>query len=189
MSNRASQIIVLCEDKLHYVFVKRFLKKWGVSNHAIREEYQQGQGSGAANVIADFPKQLEAVRSRSHRAITILIVVIDADNKTVEERKGELEKALEDAGMPKVADDERICCVIPKWSMDTWLAYLQDGNASEDESYKNSLRFRNRESEAHPLIDMLAESCKAQGVLANAPPSLMNACSQFDKIRHALLGA
>lgn len=190
MSNRASQIILLCEDKLHEVFVRRFLKAWGVvglNRKIYVPPYPEGEGCGSQFVISNFPDQLKAVRSRS--AVTVLIVVIDADNKTVEERKGELEKALEDAGMPKVADDERICCVIPKWSIDTWLAYLQDGNASEDESYKNSLRFQNRESEAHPLIDTLAESCKAQGVLANAPPSLMNACSQFDKIRNALLGA
>jgi len=46
--SKASQIIVLCEDKAHEVFVKRFLKKgWGVKPRAIRKPpYSSGKGSG-----------------------------------------------------------------------------------------------------------------------------------------------
>ena len=192
MSNRASQIILLCEDKLHEVFVRRFLKAWGVVglNYKIYvKPYPESSGCGSQFVISNFPDQLTAIRSRRD-TVKVLIVVIDADNKTVEERKRELEKTLEEVEpkMSKVAADEHVCCVIPKWSIDTWLAYLQDGNASEDESCKNSLRFRNRESEAHPLIDMLAEKCKQRKALVGSPDSLLKACKEFERIRDALVG-
>ena len=192
MSSRASQIIILCEDKLQEVFVRRFLKAWGVlnRNHKIRVlPYPKGKGSGSGFVVSKFPEELTALRSRS--AVTVLIVVIDADDKTVEQRKKELEKALKNAGMPKVADNECVCCVIPRWSIDTWLAYLQGKEVSEEKSYKNELGFRvrNKESKSHPLIESLARTCKKQDSLTNPPRSLMNACSQFEKIRNVLLGA
>lgn len=191
MGNRASQIILLCEDKLHEVFVHRFLKTWRVVD--LNRKFRvppypaEGKGCGSQFVISNFPDQLTAIRSRS--ATTILIVVIDADNKTVEERKRELEKALTEDGIQKVASEEPVCFVIPKRSIDTWLAYLQGKAVSEEKSYKNEMGFRGNESKSHPLIDSLVQTCKDQGSLANAPQSLMNACSQFEKIRKALLGA
>ena len=46
--SKASQIVVLCEDKAHEIFVKRFLTRgWGVKPRAIRVVvYPNGKGSG-----------------------------------------------------------------------------------------------------------------------------------------------
>lgn len=188
MNNRASQIIVLCEDKLHDVFVRRFLKKWGVANRTVRVlDYPQGAGSGAAYVIANYPEQLKAVRSRS--AGTALIVVVDADNRTVKQRADDLKNSLKQASMPDVGNDEPVCCVIPKRSIDTWLKWLQGDSVDEEMSYKQQLGFRMKESEAHSLIDILAEKCRRREKLETPPDSLSKACGQFEKIRSVLSGA
>ena len=63
--SKASQIIVLCEDKAHEVFVKRFLKRWGVKPRAIRvPPYPDGKGSGKKHVEDKISLEANALRRR-----------------------------------------------------------------------------------------------------------------------------
>ena len=86
--SRASDIIVLCEDRLQEVFVRRFLKQgWGIKQPPIRPVPYPHGGSGGAgekHVRDNYPNQLKAYRDRSAKAKTILIVVMDADVDTVQ---------------------------------------------------------------------------------------------------------
>ncbi|MEI6421241.1 MAG: hypothetical protein WCP55_03425, partial [Lentisphaerota bacterium] len=84
MSNKPSQFIILCEDKLQESVIRRFLKKgWDIQERLIRRShYPNGAGSGEQHVRNKYANELRAYRSRS--ASTVLLVVIDADTKSVE---------------------------------------------------------------------------------------------------------
>ncbi len=91
---KASQIIVLCEDKAHEVFVKRFLKKGcGVKPRAIRvPPYPSEKGSGKNHVVDNISLEAEALRRR--HALTILMVIQDADELSVDQVKSNLDAKL-----------------------------------------------------------------------------------------------
>jgi len=73
------------------MFARRFLKKWGVSNRKYTvPDYPNGEGSGKKFVKETLPKEVKALRSRS--ASTILLVVLDADEFSVDQVKDDLNK-------------------------------------------------------------------------------------------------
>jgi len=113
--SKASQITVLCEDKAHELFVRRFLKKgWGVKPRAIRvPPYPNGKGSGKKHVEDNISLEAEALRRR--QASAILLVVQDADEHTVEQVRGNLDNKTE----PHRAANEPIAYIIPKWHIQT----------------------------------------------------------------------
>jgi len=188
--SRASEIIVLCEDRLQDVFVQRFLKRgWGIKKPRVRVVAYPQSGSGGAgekHVRDNYPNQLKACRTR--HAGTILIVVMDADAGTVQEHHRELERACGCAQPPVGVRqaNEAVVHVIPKWHIETWLAYLANGNVSEDRQYKSEYGFRGCESKCHQLVDRLATACKNGEQLANVPDSLSRTCREFERIRGLL---
>lgn len=182
--SKASQIIVLCEDKAHEVFVKRFLKKgWGVKPRAIRvPPYPNGQGSGKRYVTNNISLEVEALRKR--HASTILLVIQDADELTVEQVKSNLEAKI----LPHRDDNEPIAYIIPKWHIQTWIAYLNGEDVDEENksTYKINYGRISELKDSHPLIDKLANNCKANKQLQSPPASLVTACEEFSRIRNIL---
>lgn len=182
--SKASQIIILCEDKAHEVFVRRLLKKgWGVKPHAIRvPPYPNGQGSGKKYVLDNISQEAEALRRR--HASTILLVIQDADELSVDQVKSNLNEKLQS---PR-NDNEPIAYIIPKWHIQTWIAYLDDKNVNEEDknSYKNEYGTLSKSKHAHSFIDKLADSCRENIPLQSPPDSLTAACEEFDRIRNAL---
>lgn len=190
--SRASDIIILCEDRLQEVFVRRFLKQGrGIRQPPIRPVPYPHGGSGGAgekHVRDNYPNQLKAYRDRSAKAKTILIVVLDADVDTVQVHHNELEAACQQA-RPAISArqaNEAVIHVIPKWHIETRLAYLDDVRVSEDRQYKPDYAFKGCESSCHPLVDKLAAACKNGQRLTNPPDSLVQACREFDRIRGLL---
>ena len=189
--SKASQVIVLCEDRLQEVFLCRFLKHgWGIAIRDIRVvPYPHGSGGAGEKHVRDrYPNELKAYRARSARAITILLVAIDADDKTVQTHQQELDEACgcEQPAVTVRQVGEAVVHVIPKWHIETWLAYLDGIKVSENGQYKASHTFQGRESDCHPLIDKLAATCRNGQQLTDPPDSLMQTCREFGRIRGLL---
>lgn len=84
---RPSQVIVLVEDIRHQQFVWRYLRRCGLEQHAIRlVSYPAAEGSGEQWVREQFGIDVKAYRLRRAHAETALIVIIDADALSVQER-------------------------------------------------------------------------------------------------------
>lgn len=188
---KASQIIVLCEDKAHDVFVRRFLRTgWRIKQRMIRvPPYPNGLGSGKQFVRDNVAKEVKAYRSR--QASTVLIIVIDADEKEVANIQDSFDKEIEDHTKKKGrGEKEQIAYVIPKWHIQTWLAYLdgQDVDETDKTKYKNAFGAKSRRDtkKVHQLVDDLAEKCKNRTELQSPPESLVMACTEFERIRAAL---
>ncbi len=135
MSNRVSQIILLCEDDPQESLVRRYLKQCGQNTdppylraiNASREVH----GGNVQWVLQQFPGQLMACRQRhiSHTN-TLLIVVADADKFTVECRREEF------IATPPLNPSDPLVILIPRRHIETWIRSAIGNAVNETDDYK-----------------------------------------------------
>ncbi len=177
-------VILLCEDKQLSAFSRRFLKKRGINQIAEIERPPESVGGSRKQwVNREYPRQLEAIRQRSGVA---LIVCTDADELEVNQRIKDLNEACNKAMIEPRRDDEPVSMIIPKWNIETWLAYLR--GESFDENKKDnrpSSRYTGREKECKDQVQRLIEMCyDKQRLNEPAPASLKAACKEYKKLNH-----
>ena len=140
MPERIARKVVLTEDMEQQKLVRKYLEKCG---HNLREcEFLPRRkwpgGSGEQNVRHEFPVQVRACRSTTgKKASALLVVMIDADRKTTNERGQQLSKALEDADEDPLGHDELIVVLIPRRHVETWIRALLGTKVDEEADYKN----------------------------------------------------
>ena len=81
------KITVLCEDKQHESFIRRFLKKRKRNVYAVS---RARVGAGDQFVQDNYSVQLDAVRKRGG----VLVVMIDGDNYSLEQRLKQMDDSL-----------------------------------------------------------------------------------------------
>ena len=188
MRNKSSaQFIIVCEDKQQDVFARRFLKFSKINRHNIytkRCRNPKTTGDAKDWIRKNLPDQLQGFRSYTRKnksTARILIVITDADDKTVEQRI----KHITSECNPTPNSNENVCFIIPKWAIETWIMYLRDGQA--DESYK--IQKKDRLKEEGLCLDhvkKLKDMCDSGSLSKDAPGSLHKACTEFQRIRSAL---
>ncbi|MEH2297833.1 MAG: hypothetical protein V7K88_01855 [Nostoc sp.] len=177
MSQRRVQIVVLCEDRQHEVFARHFLKKRGFRGNIRLIICPDGSQSAEQYVRLCYPKEVKAYRSKGTYLSIGLVVVIDADKKTVEERLKQLDDALIGDSQQIRQPGEAIAIFIPKRNIETWINYLQDETVDEETEYSKL----NNESLCKPYVENLVNQCY-QGLDENAPSSLQAACEELQRI-------
>ena len=84
------EIVLLCEDQSTNTFVRRFLRGRQFKARDITTlPLPHGSQSGEQWVRAKYPGQLKAIRSRQGAC---LIVVLDADRHTTQQRRAQLDE-------------------------------------------------------------------------------------------------
>jgi hypothetical protein len=135
--SKPSQVIVLVEDDRQEMLVYRYLKKRGLRTRI--ESSPSGKGSAESWVRKSFAKEVTAYRIRQAKASTALIVVIDADTHTVQDRLNQLDQALMDAGKQRIdAGTEQIARLVPKRNVETWILCLNEQEVDENTDYKRT---------------------------------------------------
>ena len=144
MSNPA-QITILAEDSRHARFVRAYLRRKfpHLSQRVIRiAPMASGRGNGAQWVLNRYAIEVKAYCTR--QAQKWLIVVIDADNNSVQDRLRELHRRLVDSDDERLricrVDTEQISRLIPKWSIETWIVNLNGETVDEAIPYKRQPR-------------------------------------------------
>lgn len=172
----AIQVVILCEDKQHETFCRRFLKTFGFDLRTVTVE-RVGNGQGAADdwVLKRYPIELAAHRRHGSPTQKTLIVMLDADGRTGSERRAQLLRACADRDERERESDERVVFAIPRRTIESWIAYLDDGQVDESKPYPK-LR---RESDCWPMVDKLAEACRSRDPLPDAPEELQATCLEF----------
>jgi hypothetical protein len=140
MSDRVSQTILLCEDDTQERLTKAYLKKCNLPFgppyvKAIVASREQ-QGGNVAWVLNRFPKELHACRQRGKKAKTLLIVVIDADNHTVENRRRQVLDRMATAGLEQFGSNEPAVLLVPKRHFETWIRALLGELVTEEQDCK-----------------------------------------------------
>ena len=134
---KPSQIILLLEDALHERFIYRYLRKLGYGRHLMRfARSPSGVGSAEQRVRERFALEVRACTRR--QAKTTLIVLVDADTHTVQERIAQFDSSLREAGIPMIPDNtRRIARLVPKRNIETWILCLFDVQVNEETDYKH----------------------------------------------------
>ncbi len=134
---KPSQVILLLEDALHERFVFRYLRKLRYGTHLMRV-VKSPSGAGSAEQWVRERFVIEVLARRRRQAETRLIVIIDADTHTVQDRIEQLDGALREAGVSMLPEDTRtIARLVPKRNMETWILCLNDARVNEEADYKN----------------------------------------------------
>jgi hypothetical protein len=137
--SKPSRVIVLLEDDHHNRLINRYLIKCGWERHEIRiYRSPAGEGSAESWVRKEFVKQTNVYRIRQARAQSALIVMIDADTRTVQDRLNQLDHALRKSGNQVVGDSERIARLVPKRNVETWILCLNEEAVDEETDYKKT---------------------------------------------------
>lgn len=128
---------MLAEDERHQRFIRSFLYGKGLKLHQIRmEPLPSGRGCGEQWVRDRYVASVRALRARTAKAESALIVAIDADITPVTRRQRQLQEALSLAGLEKRGNNEAICHFVPKRHIETWILYLTGQSVDEDSDYK-----------------------------------------------------
>jgi hypothetical protein len=173
-----TEAVILCEDRQHEVFARHFLLECGINRQRIRvRPFPIGKGSAEQYVREEYPKEVLAYRRRSHHMHLCLVVVIDADIKSLDEHYKELDHELIKVKAPIRQSDERIGIFIPKRNIETWIHYLQGTVVNEMQQYPHL----EKESDCKPWVEKLAANRK-QPLSEDAPSSLQKACEELERI-------
>ena len=178
------KIILLCEDRQTQSFVRNFLKHRNFKDHdfTILCASRASKGSAEQWVRKKYPKQLNAIRSKKN---AYLIVVIDADTHTIDDRRKQLGEACEDNKPNKIPlrnhrTDTNVLHIIPRRNIETWLAYLDGMDVDESTVYPKLEHEGDCRKHARRLYDMCHRD---QSLREPAPLSLQEACKEYRKLQ------
>jgi hypothetical protein len=174
--SRNVQVVILCEDRQHEAFARRFLQETGKDIRVQRVEVSpKGRGSGEQFVRKRFAKELAYYRARKHRVEQALIVVIDADGTDVATRIGQVESTCVEAGDERRQADERVAIFVPARNIETWFAYLDGQTVNENDAYPRL----EHERDCQRHVDHLCDMCQRGALRQPAPSSLAAACAEY----------
>jgi hypothetical protein len=152
-------------------------------DRAVVEEVasRKQHGGNDAWVLAHFVDQLHACRQRAKKAKTLLVVFIDADRWTVDERRREFNLRLEQVGREPLHDKDPFVLLIPRRHIETWISSLLGQTVNETDSYKTGKapsKPQIREA-AQTLFEWARENARPGPTCV---PSLATALPQWRKI-------
>lgn len=171
------RIVLLCEDSQTDSFVRRFLKKrnWGHRN-IVTAPLPHGSQSGEQWVRERYPQELKAIRVRQG---ALLLVVVDADNLTTNQRRTQLEDQCGKEGVPGRVPQDPVVVIVPRRNIETWFAYLDGSDVDEHRRYSKLAKVRDCEKHAKELYIMCHER---QSLRDPAPSSLREACDEYNRL-------
>jgi hypothetical protein len=178
MSQRRVQIVILCEDRQQEVFARYFLEKRGFTGLFRPKICPQGSQSGEQYVRTKYAEEVKAYRQKRNSLSIGLVVLIDADTGTLQERLNQLAQSLSEDTQPNRQPNEAIAIFIPKRNIETWIHYLQGELVDEETGYS---KFE-KDSTCKPYVKNLAEQCRSQNLPEDAPASLQAACGELQRL-------
>ena len=174
---RKARGVLLCEDRQHEAFARRFLTvaRWSTQELRVVRP-APGEGAGAGFVLRQLPHEMRDRRRRvSGRS---LIAVVDGDADGYRSRIEQLMARCEAEGAP-IRDDDNVYLLAPSRNIETWFAYLEGDAVNEAVAYPR-LR-RERDCQRH--VNELHQMCERNELRQPAPPSLERACEEYRRFR------
>lgn len=173
------RFIVLTEGRKDYHFIRGYLQeRFGKRQVDItRVDVPDGLGSGEQRVRERYPRELKARRQRRLDENLWLVVMTDADSLTVEQRRRQLEEALEEKEEGPREPGERVVILTPRRNLESWMHWA-DGNPPDEETdFKHEYPDGPRQYE-----EKAAQRCQQEDT-ADLAPSLRAACDELDRIQ------
>ena len=175
---KAVRIILLCEDKQTDSFVRRFLKHRNFTNRDIKTlPLPHGSQSGEQWVRQRYPAELKAIRGQQQ---AYLLIVIDADNLTVQDRRTQLDTHCQQEGVPPRTAEDPAIVIVPRRNIETWFAYLDGSDVDEQQTYPKLAQESDCRNHARELYQMCH---RTQRLRKPVPRSLELACEEYRKLQ------
>ena len=177
--NRGVQLVVLCEDKQHWAFVKRFLERRGWNARRIRLRVAPtGRGAGEQFVRERFPEELGGYRSNRNRVSRGLIVMLDGDAAGLTGRLRSLDESCQARGVAPRRANDRVAVFVPTRNIETWFAWLDGEPVDEKKTYPKL----DRPKDCRRHVDKLVRMCDADALREPAPPALRAASKEYKRL-------
>jgi hypothetical protein len=178
MGNSA-QVVVLSEDQQHQIFVYAWLRQRGIERRKIRLlPVPAGRGAGEQYVREQYPKEVQTHRRRSGAQDCQLVTIIDADVLPTRHRFEQLDQSLQDTELGKRSPTERICILVPKRNIETWIYFLVTGPVDEETDYKRPTKSA---EECREAARKLVETYPLEVAPAEFPPSLQEGWGELKR--------
>ena len=164
-------------------FIRAHLIARGFNPRKIRHNIApEGVGSAEQWVRDRFPREVQSYRIRRHENI-VLIVMIDVDNHTPQQRIEQLEKALQDNELTQRDQKDRIAILTPAWCLENWFWFLQEGEVVEETSKKYTYTRNGSFLTGHKPDDFAAKMHDwCQSGQPDPPPSLKTSCAEWQRL-------
>lgn len=171
--------VVLCEDKQSRTLLYQYLKHQRGFARVVVRPLPAGLGCGSQYVREHFVEEVR--KQRDKRVASVLVVHIDADDRSVAERTRELAAALTGGGEPPRGQGEPIALVIPCWETENWLHhYLGRADVVEAQRYP---KFRDDEARAaQPTVAALVRLVDGLAAAPAALPSIAEAVIELRRL-------
>lgn len=172
--------MVLCEDMQMKSFIQGFLSHQGISSRKYRfRDIPAGRGCGEAYVRREYPSEVKEMKRKNYIR-KALIVCLDADNRSVSERKKQLEQECIDQEMNQVQDKESpIIIWIPKRQIETWIRFLRGEDTDESRDYRHDGKPERCRREAELLSGLFQRTVSLDRELL---PSIEYARDEYDRV-------
>lgn len=171
--NKKYQYIILCEDKQTECFLRHFLVALGVNSRKVHADFTCSKGEGGCGlqfVRDNFSRNLNLVKTKT--VSRVLIVAIDADASSLEDRKNELKKVAE------YTKDDPLILFIPKRNIETWIENYKGTQVSEEVAYPH--QYGKEKEYCADSAKAMAEAFKNND--RQALPSLQDALESYNNI-------
>jgi hypothetical protein len=169
-------MVILCEDAQQHTFIYRLLKQLGFPRGRIRvEQAPIGGGSAEQWVRESYPNEVEVHRRKRSRMNIGLVTAIDADTNPIDHRYRQLDERLDDSALSRREDDEKICILVPKRNIETWIYALRGDNVDEEQEYPKL----EREGNCQPAVKQLAAYLRDRWP-NDIIPSLRRGCQELN---------
>lgn len=186
MSKKASRadVVLLCEDPQTSVFVRQYLNmrrpNWRIrTDPAFTYRQRKEGGIGNSYVLKRVGENVNRHRHIAKRAAnTCLVIVIDADENTIEEKINQLDLQLRNQNIASIGKNERILVLVPKRNIETWIEYGQGQIVDESTSYKKLKQAR----DCKPIVKKYVTEICPNRLPEDAPQSLHHACDELAKV-------
>ena len=178
-TRRRVHYVLVCEDRQHETFARRFLKEARLVTDPYQlrvERSPSGRGAADRFVQETYVTELEAGR-RTHVATTLLVLT-DGDAVGVNGRLRRLDEACKRQGVAPRLPSDSVAVFVPTWNIETWLAYLDDQIV--DESRKDYPRLA-KPGDCQQHVRVLVSMCRREELRLPAPESLQAACGEYGK--------
>ena len=185
------RVVVLCEDRTHYHFIRGFLIAQGIRESrqiTLFKGLPEGRQAGEQFVRENFAEGFRKYASSDENVIFVVIQDIDQGYKTPESAKQEIYATLQEDERRGIHKADKLLLVFPKRNIETWFEWLSQ--ESQHNAVDESTDFKLKHKEAKPrkmgeraskLVDM-----HEPDICGTAPSSMLHACKGFADLCEAL---
>ncbi|WP_293339878.1 hypothetical protein [Microcoleus sp. CAWBG58] len=188
------EVTILCEDIDQERFIREYLICRGLDDRKIKD-FGNPKGKTIKNnnalIVKHYPQLIKSYRSRNYRNIAV-VVMIDADEDSLEERMRCLNIALDETAGNLNKDprlpNEKVAIFVPARNIETWFYYINSHMSGQEcnelTDYKDkTMTTKERIELAKRSAKILASEICHHGVDRIALPSLRYACRELQRLQ------